>query len=62
MNNRALHIIFVPLVFYRHAPASKTLLENFKIVSKHVTERVNFIRARARLSKVFYKELIDLHC
>jgi len=43
--------------------ASKALLEYLKIVLKHATERVNFIRARARLFSVLYKdELIDLQC
>jgi len=34
-----------------------------KIVLKHVSERVNFVRARARPFKVLFEdELIDLQC
>jgi len=54
---------FSPCVLHRNALASQTLLENLKIVLKHVTKHVNFIRARARLFKVLYKdELVDLQC
>jgi len=46
-----------------HALASKVLPKYLKVVSKHVTERVNFIRVRARLFKVLDKdELIDFQC
>jgi len=48
-------------LLHRHTLASEALPRYLKIVSKHATERVNFIRARARLFKVLYKdELIDL--
>jgi len=63
VNKRALNIISNPCVRHRHALACKALPEYLKIVLKHVTERVSFVRARARLSKVLYKdELIDLQC
>jgi len=41
----------------------QTLTEFLKIVLKHVSECLNFIRAQAHLFKVLYKdELIDLQC
>jgi len=64
VNKRALHIISTLCVLHRHALASKALPEILKMVLKHVTERVNFIRAWARLFKVLYKDelLIDRPC
>jgi len=63
VNKRALRIISSPCVLHQHAVASKALPEFLKIVLKHVIEREVFIRARARLFKVLYKdELIDLQC
>jgi len=42
---------------------SKVLPEYLKIVLKHVTERVNFIKAKACLYEVLCKdELIGLQC
>jgi len=62
VNKRALQIISTPCVLHRHALASKALPEYLKITLKHVTEHVNFIRARARLFKVLNKdELIDFN-
>ena len=58
VNKRALHIISTPCVLHRHALASKGLSEYLKILLKHATERVNFIRARARPSKVLHKEFL----
>ena len=49
VNKRALHIISTPCVFHRHVLASKAFPEYLKIVLKHVSERVNFTRARARV-------------
>jgi len=40
------------LLLHRHALASEALPEYLKIVLKHVTERVNFIKARALVFKV----------
>jgi len=61
MNTRALHLISTPCVLHQHALTSKALPEDLKIVLKHVTERVNFITARALLFKGLYKdEFIDL--
>jgi len=63
VNKRALHNIYAPCVLHRHALKSKVLPEYLKIVLKHVTERVDFKRARARLFKVLYKnEMICLLC
>jgi len=56
VNKRALHNISTPCVLHRHALASEALPEYLKIVLKHVTERVDFIRARARLFKVLYED------
>jgi len=47
---------FYPCVLHRHALASKAFPEYLKTVLEHVTERVNFFRARARLLKVLYKD------
>jgi len=55
MNKRALHIISTVCVLHRHVLASKALPGYLKIVLKHVTECVNFIRARACVSEVFKK-------
>ena len=63
VNKRALHIISTPCVLHRHAQVSKVLPEYLKIVLKHVTERVNFIKAKACLYEVLCKdELIGLQC
>jgi len=65
VNKRALHIISTPCVLHLPAlvTASKALPEFLKMVLKLITERVNFIRARARLFKVLYKdELTDHRC
>jgi len=63
VDKRALHNIYAPCVLHRHALESKALPEYLKLVLKHVTERVDFERARARLFKVLYKsELIYLLC
>jgi len=51
--------IFLPLVFFIDMHwLSKALPENLKIVLKHVTEYVNFIKAQACLFKVLCKDKI----
>jgi len=58
-----LHIITTPYDLYRRALASKALPEYLTTVLKHVTERVYFIKAQARLLKVLCKDkLIDFQC
>jgi len=62
-NKRALHIISTPSVLHGHAQASKALPEFLKVVLKHVTERLNFIRTRACFFKVRHTdELTGLQC
>jgi len=56
MNKQALHIISSPCVLRQHALAHKAHPEYLKTVLKLVTEHVNFIRARARVFKVLYKD------
>ena len=47
LNSRAPHIISTPCVVHRHALASEALQEYLKIILKHVTEHVNFIRIQS---------------
>jgi len=61
VSQRAPRIISTPRVLHRHALASKALAEHLKIILKHVSQRVNCIKARDRLFKGLYKdELIGL--
>jgi len=61
--NKRAHIIYTPCFLYRYALASKAFPEHLRIVLKHVTERVNVIRAQAHFFKLLYEdELIGLQC
>jgi len=55
VNKRAPYIMSAPCVLHRHTLAGKALPEYLKIVLKHVTERIHFIRAQARLFKPLIK-------